>query len=291
VPFEELSFFDIDLVVVDMATHDLFGSDDTLTLRAGDMPATGVTLLGVHAGIGTNTLRAVSGITNLNTSIGSTLGRNLDVQVTGSATRVNLLQTQDLQSLAIEDGLVSLETNGGQTVVRTTVLNMSGGLAPSGTLDLQDNGLIIDYSGASPYSALRGQIIHARNQDAPQLWTGTGITSSVAASDSVHAAVGYAEAVELFGGAHGVFMGQSLNGGDRAVLIRATCIGDANLDGVTDGSDFNLWNSNKFGSGDWLQADFTYDGLVDGSDFNAWNTNKFQSFFEQLVRGASEEER
>ncbi len=54
--------------------------------------------------------------------------------------------------------------------------------------------------------------------------------------------------------------------------------GDANLDGVADVSDFNVWNNNKFSSGAaWCRGDFNADGFVDVSDFNVWNGNKFQS--------------
>ena len=54
--------------------------------------------------------------------------------------------------------------------------------------------------------------------------------------------------------------------------------GDANLDGVVDGSDFNIWNANKFTRSDrWDDGDFNGDGSVDGSDFNIWNANKFTS--------------
>lgn len=52
--------------------------------------------------------------------------------------------------------------------------------------------------------------------------------------------------------------------------------GDANLDGVVDGSDFNIWNANKFTPvAAWCSGDFNADGNVDGSDFNIWNANKF----------------
>lgn len=54
--------------------------------------------------------------------------------------------------------------------------------------------------------------------------------------------------------------------------------GDANLDGVTDVSDFNIWNSNRFSfSSRWDHGDFNGDGVIDVSDFNVWNSNKFQS--------------
>lgn len=55
-------------------------------------------------------------------------------------------------------------------------------------------------------------------------------------------------------------------------------VGDANLNGSVDGSDFIMWNSNKFTVNPrWTQGDFNADGFVDGSDFNLWNENKFQS--------------
>ncbi len=54
--------------------------------------------------------------------------------------------------------------------------------------------------------------------------------------------------------------------------------GDANLDGVVDVGDFNLWNGSKFTANDsWCLGDFTADGSVDVSDFNTWNANKFTS--------------
>jgi hypothetical protein len=58
--------------------------------------------------------------------------------------------------------------------------------------------------------------------------------------------------------------------------IKGTVMGDANLDFVTDGSDFNLWNQNKFtATTQWSKGNFNGDDFVDGSDFNIWNSNKF----------------
>ncbi len=63
--------------------------------------------------------------------------------------------------------------------------------------------------------------------------------------------------------------------------------GDANLDGVADGSDFNIWNANKFTAsmGKWSRGDFNCDGVTDGQDFNIWNGNKFTS--SDLARGSN----
>ena len=54
--------------------------------------------------------------------------------------------------------------------------------------------------------------------------------------------------------------------------------GDANLDGVVDVSDFNLWNAFKFTSTlMWDRGDFNGDGAADVSDFNLWTSSKFTS--------------
>lgn len=54
--------------------------------------------------------------------------------------------------------------------------------------------------------------------------------------------------------------------------------GDANLDGQVDGSDFGIWNANKFTNrSEWCRGDFNANGVVDGSDFGIWNANKFRS--------------
>ncbi len=54
--------------------------------------------------------------------------------------------------------------------------------------------------------------------------------------------------------------------------------GDANLSGSVDGSDFGVWNANKFTNvAAWCSGDFNASGSVDGSDFGVWNANKFTS--------------
>jgi FG-GAP-like repeat/GEVED domain len=54
--------------------------------------------------------------------------------------------------------------------------------------------------------------------------------------------------------------------------------GDANLDAVVDGSDFGIWNANKFTrNANWCDGNFDANRDIDGSDFGVWNANKFTS--------------
>jgi hypothetical protein len=64
----------------------------------------------------------------------------------------------------------------------------------------------------------------------------------------------------------------------------AFLVGDADLDGVVDGHDFNLWNANKFSDRQgWSNGDFDANGVIDLEDFNLWNTNKFRSVGSSIV--------
>lgn len=47
--------------------------------------------------------------------------------------------------------------------------------------------------------------------------------------------------------------------------------GDANLDGIVDARDHEIWESNRFTDASWCGGDFSADGKVDGTDFNIWN--------------------
>ncbi len=86
------------------------------------------------------------------------------------------------------------------------------------------------------------------------------------------------------GGGSGIFdltgdgVVDDLDVADWILNQKETVMGDANLDGVVDSSDFNVWNGSKFtATSAWCRGDFTSDGFVDASDFNVWNRNKFTS--------------
>jgi len=52
---------------------------------------------------------------------------------------------------------------------------------------------------------------------------------------------------------------------------RAYLLGDANLDGRVNGTDFDIWFANRFASTtDWSRGDFNADGTVNDTDFSIW---------------------
>jgi hypothetical protein len=158
------------------------------------------------------------------------------------------------QNALIADG--SLSILAGRSTQNTSVVK-SLDLHAGAHLDLADNDLLIDYTGASPLLTLRSQII-----------SGT-IASSVAAVDSTKA-IGYGDTAAL--GA-GTFSGQSLDA--SSIVLRFTNRGDANLDGVVGSTDFNLLAAGYGIAANalWTQGDFNFDSKVNTLDFNLLSGN------------------
>jgi autotransporter-associated beta strand protein len=143
--------------------------------------------------------------------------------------------------------------------INLTSLSISG----NGTLDIGNNDIIIDYSaGSDPIFAIKSWIMSGY---AGGSWTGTGITSSAAAAHPSSYGIGYADSADL-GNPAGLASGQ--------IELKYTLLGDANLEGVVNGSDFSILAAN-FGSGatNWDQGNFLFTSSVNGSDFSALAAN------------------
>jgi hypothetical protein len=172
-------------------------------------------------------------------------------------------------TIAIADGARVQLTAGRDKTLRAGGVS----IAPAGKLDLADNNMIVDYSGASPIAPIRSLIAQGF-MGGP--WTGGGITSSAAAATAAsahHTALGYAEAAALGSTS---FAGQTVD--DSSVMIRYTLAGDGNLDGTVDLTDFTFLAANFNGTGKtWLEGDFNYDAIVDLTDFTFLASNFNQS--------------
>lgn len=164
--------------------------------------------------------------------------------------------------------------------VQLPSLTLQGGAAPTATLDITDNNLIVHNGNLATLTA---QIKSGFNLTGA-LWTGAGITSSTAATDSSSAtAVGIILNNNGGGGTIystwpvGADSGGAVAVTNTDVLMKYTYYGDANLSGVVDNtSDYSLWASGFTSGGSlggWLYGDFNYDGVVDNTvDYSLWAT-------------------
>jgi hypothetical protein len=172
----------------------------------------------------------------------------------------------NVASLAVDAGTV--RTLAGSGTSRVQELTIAGGSSPTAQLDITDNALVVDYTGATPFETIRAQVVSGY---AGGSWNGNGIVSS-SANGSTHG-VGYAESSDIFTSFPATFAGESVD--DTAVLLRFARYGDANIDGTVNLQDFNRLASN-FGTAsgaDWSQGDFNYDGVVNLQDFNRLAAN------------------
>jgi hypothetical protein len=172
-------------------------------------------------------------------------------------------------------------------LAQLTITNSPAGYL--GRLDIADTALIIDYTGASPLASTRAYILSGY-ATAGARWTGTGLTSSSAASDPSKA-IGYAEAADVLSSTGGAFRGQQADG--TSVLVRYTFAGDATLDGVVGFADLVrlAQNYNQTVSttteGWWGRGDFTYDGKVGFEDLVKLAQNYSASLPAEPIPGAA----
>ena len=169
-------------------------------------------------------------------------------------------------AVTITGGTLQLATSTGPVTIQS--LAISGG-----TFDVNNNHLVIDYgSGPDPMSSIAALL---KTGYAGGTWNGAGgIVSTAAAANAAAYGLGYADAADP-GNPAGLSSG--------TIEVKYTLLGDANLSGVVDGTDFGIVaaNFNK-GVSRWDQGDFNYDGVVDGADFADLAAN-----FNQGAAGAS----
>ncbi len=174
-------------------------------------------------------------------------------------------------SLAISGGNVVLASSttagtgsAGHPASNINVTSLT--IATNSVLDITNNHIIIDYTSSDPISTIYGYLKTGFNNGA---WNGTsGIISSTAqsATNGLHYGVGWADGADGTKNVSGLSSGQ--------ILLKYTLLGDANLDGTVNGSDFSILAAN-FGLGvtNWDQGNFLFGSSVNGSDFSALAAN------------------
>jgi hypothetical protein len=222
--------------------NNLPGPNDDVTISVASNPT-------IVVGAGAWTIRSLVCNENLTVS-----GGNLSVAQSSSIGG----------SLTIASGQLRLLANG-NNVLRLTSVSMSG----SAELDLADNALIVDYTGASPIDAIQSMVITGRNGGTWDGRDGGGINSSVAAT-TPNRSLGFAEASDL--GSPTLFATQPIDG--TCVLVRFTIDGDADLDRQVGVGDLGIVASNwQLLPRRWGQGNFDFDSDVDVNDLGVLASN------------------
>jgi hypothetical protein len=147
-------------------------------------------------------------------------------------------------------------------------------IADGAVLDITNNDVVIDYSGASPIAAYEALVASAYNVTGD--WLGDGITSSIAAIDGAYV-VAIADNAALpapFGSAQGGPLFSGVDVDLDTILIKFTHRADVDLDGAITPNDASIFGTN-YSEGDpanWAMGDMDYDGIFTPNDASIFGT-------------------
>lgn len=157
--------------------------------------------------------------------------------------------------------------NGGDASTQSLVT-----LDPGSTLDLGTNSLFINYGAGntSPLPAIQADLKSGYNQGK---WNGLGIISTSAAANPAYA-IGYADG--------STDVGTPAERGQ--ILLQYALVGDTNLDGTVNLTDFlNLLNNYGQTGRDWSEGSFDYGGTVGLTDLLEMLNNYGESVHSALL--------
>ena len=193
-------------------------------------------------------------------SLGEGQGDTVNV---GSGVTNLILWNEQFHKLDVAGGAKAQVAASSQSTLRLDELDLHGtSTAPLGTLDLNDNDLIVRNVS---YNTIASKVAHARNQST--LWTGTGITSS-AAGVRTETGLGTLAGAEYAGFGHSNHLFNGLAFQDDDVIVKYTYNGDATLAGNVNFDSYVRIDTgyNQQFTG-WANGDFNYDGYVGFDDY------------------------
>jgi MYXO-CTERM domain-containing protein len=247
----------------------------TLTLTAAEtyVGATkvnfGALTLATGASLTSTSVTVAAGATlNVNGSLSTTTTLISNGATTFAANAGSGISDLTLASATIGSaGTVTIaapNTHASRTLLLTGSLSFASG--PAGKLDLTGNDMVIHNGNVANIST---QIASGYDGGG---WNGNGVLSSISAGGVT--ALGYELNSSAGSTLFSTFDGQAVTSTD--VLVKYTYAGDANLDGVVNGSDYTLIDNGLNNSlTGWRNGDFNYDGVVNGDDYtlidNAFN--------------------
>ncbi|MDX1961511.1 MAG: PQQ-dependent sugar dehydrogenase [Pirellulales bacterium] len=258
--------------------------DDTLTVIGQNTLAAG-RIITFNAGGGTNTLNMAAKAARVETTaVGGTLDTTVDYDAQLTTSSIKQRSLTIASDSSGNGGLVTILPHGGAAgLVKLDALSI--GL--DGTLELNDNDLILTYVAPGPNPALtslvQSYIINGINNEsfAPRVtsafYTSTGGQRLLVALDNTAGQFGDVNGSPF----NGEILGDSTNmanPGFNQVLIKFTYPGDYNLDGQVDASDYvvvdsNIGTSTAGGLSGWIFGDGDFSGMVDAADYLPIDSN------------------
>lgn len=175
---------------------------------------------------------------------------------------VDFSATQNLAALNVGAGATATLQGSGSRSIKASSVSVD----PTSKLDLQDNRLIVDYTGGTVEGTIRPLLASGFNSGT---WDGFGIQSAVAGS-TLEYGLGYAEASDVisFGSnTTAAWGGQTVD--TTSLLIRFSYMGDGNLDGTINADDYALIDlfSQLPNSSGYSRGDFNYDAAINADDY------------------------
>jgi uncharacterized protein YkwD len=182
--------------------------------------------------------------------------------INNAQTQVHLDATQEVRTLAIAAGTVSL-TPGGNKVLFADQLSIA-----KGQLDVDDNMLVVAATASNQQQVLQaiGNLVRSGRSNS---WTGDGIVSS-AARQYLTKVTGLV-VIPNTNGTAGVPLFDTIGGklvSSTSVLVKYSFNGDVNLDGAIDAADYFRIDSGFLTQpGGYQNGDLNFDGAVDAADY------------------------
>ncbi len=232
---------------------------------------TALPVINVNAG---QVLGNISSVGTLNFNSGTVTAGTINDPSAGQTSTVNVGSAGFVAATYIRQG--SLKISAGGTVRISSSANPGNpagvsalnNLTNSGTLDLRNNALVVN--NAAQRSSIITAVVNAADFNPTtglNQWDKPGITSSSAAANASNYALGYLTGAELTNLGSTTFDGQPVT--SNATAVAYTLIGDTELRGTVDGTDYNNVLANYDAAGDWSQGNFYNESIVSGDDYNA----------------------
>ena len=228
---------------------------------SGALNLVGVTTLAVPVGSFSGSLSGAGSLVKWSTTT-LTLSGTLSYTGVTNVSGGSLILTQSHRSsssLSVFDGAKTILSARGASGAKTLQVGTLS-IAPTGTLDLADNDLVVDNG---TFSDIQAKVLAGFGN------TSGGIISSTSNGTQILA---------LFDNA--LIGANSWNGGTiapNAIVGKYTYFGDVNLDGQVSGDDYTVIDSNLNttppAGAKWINGDANLDGTVTGDDYTTIDSN------------------